>query len=97
MSGDKGKREGENAVINEAAAALADRFKADGREVDAVVVVVLFKLRGDQRDFHIGQTIEVEGEVNGEAAADELFCECAGRLNMEATKVARKYRSRRKT
>jgi hypothetical protein len=89
---DMSNRHGEDTVVNEAASAIVERFRAQGRETEAVVVVVLFKTAGDQRDFHIGQTIEADSE----AGADELFCECAGRLNIAATAVARGYRSRGK-
>jgi hypothetical protein len=82
-------RENEAHIVNQNAEALIERFKAEGREVEAVVTVVLFKTPGDRRDFHVAQSID----ANSEAEANELFCECASRLNDEAVKVVRKRRS----
>lgn len=80
-------RESESRIVNESAEAICDRFKSEGREVDAVVIVVLFKTPGEQRVYHVAQSIDAADE----AAADELFCECAGRLNELAVKVAQKH------
>ena len=74
-------RENEAHIVNQNAEALIERFKAEGREVEAVVTVVLFKTSGDRRDFHVAQNI------------DDATNECAARLNNEAVKVARKHRS----
>ena len=78
----------EDKIVNDTAEAIFDRFKAEGRKVEAVVTVVLFKTPGDMRDFHVAQYIG--DEVNG-AEADELFCECATRLYDAAVEVALKH------
>ena len=78
----------EDKIVNDTADAIFDQFEAEGRKVEAVVVVVLFETPGDQRDFHVAQHIDADDQ----AAADELFCECAGRLSEVAVRVAHKHR-----
>jgi uncharacterized protein (UPF0335 family) len=75
----------EDDVINEAHAEMVKRLKTEGLEVDSIVTIVLFKSDDDERTYHIAQMCD-------DAVQVELFCESAGRLEMEAQKVARESR-----
>jgi hypothetical protein len=83
----KDPRKDESAVVNENAHELVQRFKARGRDVESVMVIVLFRHHDPGlRDFHVAHVVDVrEGEV---VDVDELFCESAGRVGMQAAEIA---------
>lgn len=65
--------EHEAEVINEAAISMAQTFKAEGRKVETIVVVVLFEASNPaEYDFHVAQV----GADDNEEQAQELMCEC---------------------
>lgn len=79
-----------NDVMKDLLKQAFEGFKAEGKEAESVLIVVLFKSDNDQRSFQISHAISDDG---GHTGPEELFCESAGRLNEEAYEIATKARS----
>jgi hypothetical protein len=80
-------RKQESVIINPHIEALFDEFEEQGRPLDAVTLIALFRdaVKPKTRDYHLAHA----GDDSKKDDEDELLCEAAYTLNKQAVKVAR--------